>query len=90
MITDKHKEAILKALGKNHISKIMTYARENNIRKDDGKEFSHSAFSRVLNGSLEHSILEDTIFAAASFHLLQKEKKEQQRKSFVEKVKTKK
>lgn len=105
MITETHKEALIKALGKNHITKIMSYAAANELPrangkvlkkkalvKDDGKTYSRSTFSAVLNGTLDLSKVEDEIFAAANFHLeetqcLQKQK-EEARNAFVEKVKT--
>ena len=90
MITENHRKAILEAIGKHHIAKIIAHAKEKNVRKDDGREFSHSTFSHVLNGRLDHPVIEETIFSAAEFHLQQRNEQEQRRASFIEKVKSKK
>ena len=86
MITENHKKAIIAALGKNHIAKIRAFALENNVRKDDGKEFSHSTFSHVLNGRKDNPVIEDVIFSAAEHYLDLKQKEQERRKEFVEKV----
>jgi hypothetical protein len=82
MITETHKEAIIKALGKNHISKIKVFADANELPrangeklekkalvKDDNSPYSKPTFSAVLNGRLDLPKVEDEIFAAAGFYL---------------------
>lgn len=86
MITENQKAAILKSVGKHHISKIMTFATVNNRKKEDGGEYSHSTFSRVLNGSLDHPEVERIIFDAADHYFKKTKEEEQRRDEFVNRV----
>jgi hypothetical protein len=86
MINKTQKKALLKSLGKKHIHKVMIYAEENEVFKDDQHPFSHSTFSAVINGRLDHPVIENVIFAAAAHHYALAQKEVEARKNFVDKI----
>ena len=87
MITKDEKKAIVKVIGKNYISKIHDFARDNDRKKESGDLYSKSFFTMVLGGHLEHKEGEQIILDASQ-HYLELEKQEQQKKrDFIEKLK---
>ena len=86
MINKTQKKAILNSLGKKHIHKVMIYAEKNEVRKDDKIPFSHSTFSAVINGRLDHPVIENVIFAAAAHHYALSQIVAESRKNFVNKI----
>ncbi len=86
MINKTQKKALLKSLGKKHIAKIKSFAEEKGVVKENGEEFSQSTFSAVLNGRLDHGVIEDLIFSAADYHYQMAETQKNSRKEFVTKV----
>lgn len=86
MINKTQKKALLKSLGKKHIHKVMIYAEENEVLKENKKPFSHSTFSAVINGRLDHPVIENVIFEAASHHYALSQKDAAARKDFVNKI----
>ena len=90
MITKEQKKAIVKSIGKNYITKIFKFAEDNDRRKENGDVYSKSTFTMTLGGHLAHSEVEKIIFDASEFYLAESEKEDERRKSFIEKVKSKK
>jgi|GEM_PF-2122170 len=86
MITKTQKNALLKSLGKKHITKIRAYALENNVKKETGEEYSNSAFSAVLNGRLDHPEIEKLIFDTADHWFKQTTAEQARRNEFLKKV----
>ena len=64
----------------------MIYAEENEVLKDTQEPFSHSTFSAVINGRLDHPVIENVIFAAAAHHYALTQKEDEARKDFVNKI----
>ena len=86
MITKDEKKAIVKAIGKNYISKIYDYAEENGWKKENGDLYSKSFFTMVLGGNLEHKEGEKIIFDASEYYLEEERKEQLRRQEFVNKV----
>ena len=63
MISKKQKNAILTGLGSHAVKQAQTHASKMNITKEDGKEYSRSAFSEVLHGRLHHPEIEKVWWA---------------------------
>lgn len=61
MISKRTTRAIKKSIGARPIAKIRAHAQEVKFLNKNGKPFSHSTFSRVLNGTLELPYIEDFI-----------------------------
>ena len=86
MITKEEKKAVVKAIGKNYISKIYDFAKDNDRKKENGDLFSKSFFTMVLGGHLEHEEGEKIIFDASEHFGNLKEKEQQRRKELVNKL----
>lgn len=76
MITDDTKKLLLKAIGKKHISKISTYAKDQGLTKEDGEYYSDSMFSAVFNGRCENAEIEESILSCAEYFLSQRNHKQ--------------
>ncbi|WP_109852778.1 hypothetical protein [Aquimarina sp. AU58] len=65
MITTEQKTEIINTLGKNHLSKILSFLSENNMEKEEGVPYSRSYIYKILSGEREHSHIESLIFKLA-------------------------
>ena len=86
MITKEEKKAVVKAIGKNYISKIYDFAKANDRKKENGDLYSKSFFTMVLGGNLTHEEGEKIIFDASEYYLELEKQEQQRRKEFVQKV----
>lgn len=87
MITQETRNAVRKALGKGHVSKIQAFALEKGVTKESGEPYSISMISKVLSGERSSHALEEIILACADHYNQQKEKKQKRIETLSEKVK---
>uniref|UniRef100_UPI0032B1F847 hypothetical protein n=1 Tax=Croceibacter atlanticus TaxID=313588 RepID=UPI0032B1F847 len=58
MITEIQRDSIIKAIGKNHISKIYDWLKTTDFKSIYGREVSKGMISKVLNGTWDNEIIE--------------------------------
>ncbi|MBX2826965.1 MAG: hypothetical protein KTR22_02310 [Flavobacteriaceae bacterium] len=89
MITHEEKELIKQVIGKRSLSAIHQYFIRHNIVKANGKPYSKSHISNVLNGGVPHEIIEEGIAKAALHYHKQSNLKAKAKKDLMQALKPK-
>lgn len=86
MIKKQTTKAIKKAIGARPVAKIRAEAKKQKFFNKSGEPFSHSTFSRVLNGNLELPYIEDFILNFAENCLQTQKERDLRNDSFTNQV----
>lgn len=86
MITEIQRDSIIKAIGKNHISKIYDWLKTTDFKSIYGREVSKGMISKVLNGTWDNEIIETAILDCASKKLYERKVLEEKKANILKQV----